>query len=99
MTKKAGEEEKKKDSNFYFFVFAGDVLVALRCDLDGNVEVMIRNRPHLVPLNCVQPVPIDNPTPEQKQLLQEIHQRSKRLGTGSIKQVRRGGCQCDDAIV
>ncbi len=68
------------------FLSQGDVLVALRCDLDGNVEVMIRGKPHLVPLNCIQPVPIDNPSTEQKQLLREIAERSKRLGTGSIKQ-------------
>lgn len=60
--------------------------MALRCDLDGNVEVLIRGKPHLVPLNCIQVVPIDNPTAEQRQLVQEINQRSKKIGSGSIKQ-------------
>jgi hypothetical protein len=74
----------------------GDVLLCTRCDQEGNAEVLIRGQAHLVPLTCVQVVPMDNPTAEQKMLLAEVARRksgggavtpaSRRIATGGRKE-------------
>lgn len=70
----------------------GDVLLCVRCDNDGNAEVMIRNQPHLVPLSCLNVLPIDNPSAEQKHLIAELTKKNRfasntltRKGTGGRK--------------
>jgi hypothetical protein len=78
---------------FHFCFDLGDVLVATRCDIDGNVEVIVRGRPHLVPLNCVQPLPLENPTSDQKLLVAEIVNK-KKIHTGSVHISKQGLFVC-----
>lgn len=63
----------------------GSVYQVVGVDVDGNAEVLIRDQKHLIRLEYVQLVPMDNATREQKQLMADITQRmkdKKSMGSG-----------------
>ena len=71
-------------------VTAGETFTVQRVDsADGNVEVLIRDKPHLIRLDCVHVIMPENPTRDQRAMQADIQQaikdRRKMTGGGSFR--------------
>ena len=70
-------------------LLSGEIHQVYRIDADGNLEIYFREKPHLVRFDCVQILPLENPTLEQQKLILEMQQfakdKKKLLSGGSFR--------------